>query len=94
MNALDVIEGKAKASRDLIQHIASMGAQAFHRQWADAMYKAGWRIAGRHTNYDLLHTAHIRRWELLVDAQRAPLLALEGQRVEAEWDATDDGGAE
>ena len=85
MNALGVIEGTEKASRELVQAVAGAGAFAFHEQWRNAMKAAGWRDGGHLTNEDLLYTPHVREWALLVDGQRAPLLALEKSKVEAEW---------
>lgn len=87
MNALAVIDGGAKPSTELVRAIKSVGAQAFHAQWCDAMRAAGWRAGGSATNYDVLMTPHMRTWQLLVDAQRGPLFDAGKQTVKAKWDA-------
>lgn len=98
MNALAVIDGEAKPSRDLVRAIKTAGAEAFHAQWVSAMQAAGWRAGGRATNHDVLMTPHIRKWSLLVDAQRAPLFQAGAGVVEATWseatEATQDEVAE
>lgn len=90
MNVLDVIDGKAKPTRELVQAVVSIGAEAFHAQWVAAMTAAGWRPNGRETNHVTLHTPHIRRWSLLVDGQRGPLIEVSKAKVEATWEESDE----
>lgn len=93
MHALAVIDGLEKPNKELTQEVARKGAFAFHEEWRHAMRAAGWRDGGHETNHDLLYTAHIREWPLLVDGQRKPLLDLEGSKLEAVWEDGDDDAA-
>ncbi len=90
MNALAVMDGSAAPSRELTQSIKSVGAQAFHRSWVAAMTAAGWRCGGNATNHATLMTPHMRRWSLLVDGQRKPLIAAGEVEVVATWEGDDE----
>lgn len=90
MNALAVIDGKAIATNELIQMVRTVGAEAFHKAWSESMKNAGWRCGGAETNHATLMTPHLRRWSLLVDAQRNPLFEVALQEVKATWEDGDD----
>lgn len=91
LNALAVMDGTAKPSADLTRAIKSVGAETFHRSWVEAMKSAGWRCGGGHqTNHDTLMTPHMRRWSLLVDAQRLPLIQAGELTIKATFDEGDD----
>lgn len=91
LNALAVMDGTAKPSADLTRAIKSVGAESFHRNWVDAMSAAGWRCGGGgKTDHTILMTPHMRRWSLLVDAQRKPLIEAGQATIQATFAEGDD----
>lgn len=94
LNALGVMDGTAEPSVDLVRDVKRMGAQAFHKHLRTALQATGWRTGGSSTDYSALTTPHMRRWELLVDGQRTPLIDAGAMTIEADWDAIDDMGGD
>jgi hypothetical protein len=85
MNALAVFDQTAQPTADLTRAIKAVGAEMFHKHWTEAMKSAGWRCGGSATNHELLMTPHLRRWSLLVDGQRKPLIAAGERELVASW---------
>lgn len=90
MNALAVIDGTAAPTADLTRAVKAVGAETFHKHFIEAMKSAGWRCGGSATNHALLMTPHLRRWSLLVDAQRKPLIAAGEAEIVAVWEGGED----
>lgn len=76
---------------ETVQAVKSVGAREFHAAWVEAMKAARWRTGLSKTDHETLMTPHMRRWELLVDAQRNPMIAIEEMSLEAQWEGDEEG---
>lgn len=85
MNILGVIDNTDTPEFETVRMIKQNGAVVVHEQWREAMLEAGWKADGAATDTEMLTTPHLRRWSLLVDGQRKPLLDLENETLEPEW---------